>query len=645
MKNLSIDIETYSSPNLSKCGVYKYVESDDFEILLFAYAIDYGEVQVVDIANGEKIPKEVEKSLYDDSVKKWAFNGNFERICLSKFLHKKLSPTSWRCTMVWCATLGLPLSLEHVGEVLNLENKKIKEGKNLIKYFCSPVLPTKANNKRKRNLPIHDENKWEKFKEYNKRDVEVEIEIQKKLSKFPLCEREWENYELDQLINDRGIMLDMTFVRNAIYCDEDYKEKNLTKAKILTKIENPNSTYQLKKWLENQGIYVSSLTKTDVEKLLKRSIGITKEVLCLRQELSKSSVKKYVAMENVVNKDNRARGLIQFYGGSKTGRYAGRLIQVQNLPQNHMKDLPVARSLVKSGNFKSLDFLYDSRATVLSQLIRTAFVPRKGCKFVIADFSSIEARVLAYMANEKWRLDAFERGEDIYCASAREMFKVNVEKNGVNSHLRQKGKIAELALGYGGSVGALKSMGALEMGLNEKEIKSLVNTWRNSNRNITDFWWNMDEAIKRVIVTKNPVEIGEISIFYEKNMLFINLPSKRRLCYRNPEIITNKFGGKSVTYEGVSSSNKWSKIESYGPKFVENIVQAISRDLLCEAMRNLSERGFEIVMHVHDEVVIEVENGKSLVEEVLSIMSIAPTWAEDLKLRVEGFESDFYKKN
>ena len=671
MKNLSIDIETYSSVDLSKCGVYKYVESDDFQILLFAYSIDYGKVQVIDLACGEDIPEEVIKALDDKNVKKWAFNANFERICLSKYLNKELSPLSWRCTMVWCATLGLPLSMDKVGEVLKLENKKLKEGKNLIKYFCSPYKESEAtckdygsNNKRIRNLPIHDIDKWEKFKEYNKRDVYVELDIQRRLAKFPVSEREWENYEIDQFINDRGIMLDMEFVKNAIDCDKKHREEVITKAKELTNIKNPNSTYQLKKWLETKGIKTTSLSKAsvdkilkDVDKSLKNSKAITnevnevneikevKEVLNLRRELSKSSVKKYVIMETVVNKDNRSRGLIQFYGGSKTGRFAGRLIQVHNLPQNHMKDLQVARSLVKSGNFEALDFLYDSRSSVLSELIRTAFVPKKGHKFVIADFSSIEARVLAYMANEKWRLDVFEKDKDIYLASAREMFKKEVATNGMSQNLRQKGKIAELALGYGGGVGALRVMGATKMGIEEEELQTIVNSWRNANMSITRFWWGIDRAVKNVILTKNPIKVYEMSIFYEDNMLFIVLPSKRKLCYRNPEIITNKFNGTSVTYEGIGSNHKYVKIETYGPKFVENIVQGISRDLLCEAMKNLRERGFEIVMHVHDEVVVEVCEGKDLQEEVCNIMSIPPSWATDLKLMAKGFESYFYKKD
>ena len=644
MKKISIDIETYSSVNLAKCGVYPYVESNDFEILLFAYSVDDKEVEVIDLARGEEIPAEVLQALSNEKIIKWAFNANFERICLSRYVGKYLPPKGWHCTMVWCATLGFPLSLEGAGKVIGLEKQKLALGKSLIKYFCAPCSPTKLNGGRNRNLPIHDEEKWEKFKEYNKRDVETEMLIQKYLSKFPMEDKEWENYSLDQSINDRGIMLDMDFVKRAIACDKEYKEEIINKAKKLTNLENPNSVSQLKNWLQEKGINETSLNKACVEKLLEENEGVVGEVLLLRKELAKSSVKKYSAMENVVGSDDRARGLIQFYGAVRTGRYAGRLIQVQNLPQNHLKDLELARNLVKNGEYKTLDLLYDSVKNVLSELIRTAFVPRKGCRFIVADFSAIEARVIAWLADEKWRLHVFEAGGDIYSASASKMFKVAVEKDGLNSHLRVKGKIAELALGYGGSVGALKSMGAVKMGISEGELQSLVNVWRNSNTNIVKLWWEIDRAVKGVIASNGANAIYGLNIFYEDTMLFIQLPSGRKLSYVKPILVGNKFGGTSVTYEGVDSSKKWKRIESYGPKFVENIVQGIARDLLAESMDRLSKAGFHIVMHVHDEVVIEVEEGKSSVNEVCEIMAIPPKWASGLVLSADGYECKFYRK-
>lgn len=648
MKSISIDIESFSSVNLQKSGVYRYTESDDFEILLFGYSVDGREVQVVDLARGEKIPDGIINALTDDSVIKWAFNSQFERICLSKWLGMPrgtyLSPKSWRCTMVWSATLGLPLSLEGVGAVLGLEKQKLSEGKNLIKYFCIPCSPTKSNGGRIRNLPQHDIEKWELFISYNKRDVETELAIQQRLSKFPVPETEWENYHLDQVINDRGITLDMDFVRQAISCDEKFKAENIEKAKELTGLENPNSTAQLKDWLLEQGMETDSLSKAAVSELLEGADGEIHEALSIRQQLAKSSVKKYTAMENVVCSDKRARGLIQFYGANRTGRYSGRLIQVQNLPQNHLPDLKQARGLVKCGNFTALDLLYDSIPNVLSELIRTAFIPKNGRRFIVADFSAIEARVIAWLAGEQWRIDVFAGGGDIYCASASQMFNVPVEKNGINGHLRQKGKIAELALGYGGSVGALKAMGAIQMGLAEDELQPLVNAWRNSNSNITSLWWGIDRAVKTVIKTKQPIEIYGIRIIYQSGILFIKLPGGRQLAYVKPLIGENRFGGESVTYEGVGGTKKWERIESYGPKFVENIVQAISRDILAEAMLRLANNGYEIVMHVHDEVIIEVQNEVSSVEEVCSVMSEAPSWAKGLLLNTDGYECEFYKK-
>lgn len=648
MKTLSIDIETFSGINLQKSGVYRYADSEDFEILLFGYSVDGGEVQVVDLARGEKVPMEIINALTDDSVIKWAFNSQFERVCLSRWLSLPtgtyLSPKSWHCTLVWSATLGLPLSLEGVGAVLGLEKQKLSEGKNLIKYFCIPCSPTKSNGGRTRNIPQHDLEKWELFIEYNKRDVETELAIQDKLSKFPVSDAEWQNYQLDQIINDRGIALDMDFVRQAILCNEKFKTENLEKAKELTGLENPNSPSQLKEWLFEQGVETDSLSKEVVSELLEEAEGEIHEALSIRQQLAKSSVKKYTAMENVVCSDNRARGLIQFYGANRTGRYAGRLIQVQNLPQNHLPDLKEARALVKSGNLIALDLLYDSIPNVLSELIRTSFIPKKGSRFIVADFSAIEARVIAWLANEEWRIDVFAGGGDIYCASASQMFNVPVEKNGVNGHLRQKGKIAELALGYGGSTGALKAMGAIQMGLSEEELQPLVNAWRESNPNITNLWWDVDKAVKTAIKGRTTTSTHGIQFTYQSGILFIKLPSGRKLSYVKPRIGENRFGGESVTYEGVGGTKRWERIESYGPKFVENIVQAISRDILAEAMLKLATYGYEIVMHVHDEVIIEIQDEKSSVEEVCKIMSQTPSWIDGLLLNADGFESKFYKK-
>ncbi|MBL4937780.1 DNA polymerase [Clostridium sp. YIM B02515] len=648
MKYISIDIETFSSINLQRSGVYRYAESKDFEILLFGYSIDGGEVVVADIASGEKIPIEIINALTDVSVIKWAFNAQFERICLSRWLGMKagtyLSPTSWHCTRVWALALGLPLSLEAVGEVLGLEKQKLSEGKNLIKYFCVPCAQGKSKVGRTRNLPYHDAEKWERFISYNKRDVETEMEIQNKLSKFPVSGTEWENYCLDQIINDRGIALDMDFVRQAIFCDEKFKAENINKAKVLTGLLNPNSPAQLKAWLYKQGMETASLSKDAVSKLIEDTEGEVQDALSIRQQLAKSSVKKYAAMEKVVCSDSRARGLIQFYGANRTGRYSSKLIQVQNLPQNYIPDLKEARALVKAGNLEALDLLYDSIPTVLSELIRTAFTSKPKHRFIISDLSAIEARVLAWLSNERWRMEVFAGGGDIYCASASQMFKVPVEKNGVNGYLRQKGKIAELALGYGGSVGALKAMGATNMGLLEDELQPLVTAWRNTNPNITSLWWGIDRAVKTVIKTKQPLEVYGIRIFYESGILFIKLPSGRSLSYIKPLIAGNKFGGESVTYEGVGGSKKWERIESYGPKFTENIVQAISRDILAEAMLRLSSCGFKIVMHVHDEVVIEAPNNISSAEEICALMSETPAWAKGLILKAEGYECEFYKK-
>ena len=606
MKRLSIDLETYSSVDLGKSGVYKYAESEDFEILLFAYSIDDEEVKVIDLANGDIIPEEILSAISDKSIEKWAFNANFERVCLSRFLGKRLKPQGWYCTMIWSAYLGLPLSLEKVGEVLKLDKQKMNEGKALIRYFSIPCKPTKTNGMRTRNLPHHDLEKWSTFKEYNQRDVETEMEIKKKLSAFPMPQSEWENYWIDQYINDRGILIDEVLVDSAIKFDQILRDENMDRAIELTGLENPNSPMQLKEWLNKKGLEIDSLAKKDVESALKNAEGDIKEVLELRQELSKSSVRKYDAMKNVKGKDNRARGLIQFYGANRTGRYSGRLIQVQNLRRNNLKDLELARSLVKNRDYETMEMLYDSPSDVLSQLIRTAFIPKEGTRFIISDFSAIEARVLAWLAGEQWVLDAFENGEDIYCRTASRMFGVQVEKHGINGHLRQKGKIATLACGYQGALGALKAMGGIEMGLSEDELQSIVDSWREANPNIVRLWWDIDSVVKRVVKTRTKEEYKSLVISYEKGILFIELPSKRRLAYPKAKIGMNRFGGESIVYEGIVVGNKWDKIESYGGKFVENIVQAIARDILAEAMMRLEKKGFNIVMHIHDEVVIAV---------------------------------------
>ena len=646
MKTLSIDIETYSSVNLQKSGVYRYAESDDFEILLFAYSVDSSKVQVLDLASGESIPEEIVKAIYDKNVAKWAFNAQFERVCLSRHLGltigEYLEPSSWKCSMVWSAYMGLPLSLEGVGAVLGLEKQKMTEGKDLIRFFCVPCAATKTNGGRTRNLPIHDNNKWLLFKEYNKRDVETEMQIQEKLAKFPVPEFVWEEYHLDQEINDRGICVDMDFVKQAIALDEKSRKALTTAIQALTELDNPNSVQQMKSWLSDNGLETDTLGKKVVAELIKDAPDYLSEVLSLRQQLAKSSIKKYTAMQNAVCADNRARGMFQFYGANRTGRFSGRLIQLQNLPQNHIPDLEQARALVRSGNYDALEMLYDDIPDTLSQLIRTAFVPRENTKFIVADFSAIEARVIAWLAGEQWRNKVFAKGGDIYCASASQMFGVTVEKHGINGHLRQKGKIAELALGYGGSVGALKAMGALDMGLTEEELQPLVTAWRTSNQNIVSLWWAVDNAVKRCIKERIATETHGIKFMYKSGMLFIVLPSGRRLSYVKPQMGTNIFGGESVTYEGIGSTKKWERLESYGPKFVENIVQAISRDILMYAIKTLS--CCSIVAHIHDEVIIEADRRMSL-KAVCEQMSRVPPWAKVLLLSADGYECEFYKKD
>ena len=662
MKSLSIDLETYSGVNLSKSGVYRYAESPDFEILLFGYSVDGREVNVIDLANGEAIPQEILDALTDDSVLKWAFNANFERVCLSRYLSdlgvcldtfhdshplstecaRYLNPESWRCSMVWSAYMGLPLSLEGAGAVLGLEKQKLSEGKELIKYFCQPCAPTKSNGGRTRNLPTDAPEKWEMFKKYNKRDVEAEMSIQMKLAKFPVSDEVWNQYRIDQEINDRGVAVDMELVRRAIAMDMRSRQELTSAMKELTDLENPNSVQQMKQWLSDNGLEADSLGKKEVASMLKTAPKELQKALMLRQQLAKSSVKKYQAMENAVCADGRARGMFQFYGANRTGRWAGRLVQLQNLPQNHLPDLIEARSLVRSGNYDAVEMLYGDVPDTLSQLVRTAFVPKDNRKFIVPDFSAIEARVIAWFAGEKWRQDVFENGGDIYCASASRMFKVPVEKHGVNGHLRQKGKIAELALGYGGSVGALKAMGALEMGLSEEELQPLVTSWRNANSNIVRFWWQVDSAAMNAVRNRTVDEVKGIKFAYQSGMLFITLPSGRRLAYVKPKIGVNQFGGDCITYEGVGGTKKWERLDTYGPKLVENIVQATSRDILCYAMNTL--RCSDIVMHIHDELVIEADSRVSL-QTVCEQMGRTPPWTEGLKLRADGYETKFYKKD
>ena len=657
--NISIDIETFSDVDLKKCGVYKYAESPNFEILLFAYSLDNGPVQVIDLAQGEEIPESILAALSDDRIEKWAYNASFERICLSEYLRKHhpehfvsysidgdtvnhyLDPSAWKCSRIWGAYMGLPLSLEGIGAVLKLQDQKIKEGKDLIRYFCVPCKPTKTNGGRERNLPEHAPDKWDVFKSYNIRDVEVELAIKDKLRLFPVPDFVWDEYHLDQEINDRGIAVDMQLVNNAVSLDAITKDALMGRMQDLTGLDNPNSVAQMKDWLSDNGIETESLDKKAVKELLSDADKTTTEVLECRQQLAKSSVSKYTAMANMVCEDGRARGCFQFYGANRSGRWAGRGIQLQNLPQNHMSDLAEARSLVRDGNFDALDILYDNVPGVLSELIRTAFVPKDGYKYIVADFSAIEARVLSFLANEQWRIDVFREGKDIYCASASQMFKVPVEKHGQNAHLRQKGKIAELALGYGGSVGALRAMGAIEMGLEEEELQPLVDAWRNANSNITSFWWQIDSAVKQAVIQKKSCEVGFLKIYYQSGMLFIDLPSGRRLCYVKPKMGTNQFGSESVTYEGINTG-KWTRIESYGPKFVENIVQAISRDILAYAMRTLAHTF--IVGSVHDELIIECSPDVS-VEAICEQMGRTPPWINGLLLRADGYECPFYKKD
>ncbi|OLR56617.1 hypothetical protein BHK98_11380 [Hornefia porci] len=662
MQTLSIDIETYSSVNLPKCGVYKYAESPDFEILLFGYSADGSDVAVIDLAQGERLPQEIIDGLTDDSVIKWAFNANFERICLSRYLRdlgmsldpfhdnhplsidcaRFLNPESWRCSMVWAATMGLPLSLEGVGAVLGLEKQKLTDGKDLIKYFSVPCAPTKTNGGRTRNRPFHAPDKWEAFKKYNIRDVETEIGIKDRLAKFPVSDDVWDEYHIDQEINDRGVRLDMDLVQEAIEMDTRSRSELTAAMKDMTALDNPNSVQQMKQWLKGNGLATDSLGKKVVAELIKTAPPELQTVLELRQQLAKSSVKKYQTMERAVCDDGRARGMFMFYGANRTGRWAGRLIQLQNLPQNHLEDLADARALVKSGDFEAVKLLYEDVPDTLSQLIRTAFIPKDGMQLYVSDFSAIEARVIAWYAGEMWRQKVFENGGDIYCASASQMFHVPVEKHGINGHLRQKGKIAELALGYGGSVGALKAMGAIEMGLTEDELPPLVDAWRQTNPNIVKFWWDVDRAVMEAVKYKHMTSSYGLTFSCRSGILFITLPSGRNLAYVKPKVGTNKFGGECITYEGIGSTKKWERLDSYGPKFVENIVQATSRDILCYAMKTL--RCCSIVMHIHDELVIEADPRMSL-DALCDQMGRTPPWAKGLKLRADGYITPFYKKD
>lgn len=645
MALLAIDIETYSDVDLTKSGVYAYCDSPQFEILLFAYAFDDEPTEIIDLACGEQLPKRVLDALEDTAVIKTAFNAAFERTCISKHLGKKLSPAAWQCTAVQSAMLALPLSLDGVGEVLDIQRKKLKEGADLVRFFSMPCKATKANGGRTRNLPSHEPEKWERFKAYCIRDVDAEREIRHKLRNYPISESEMRLYQMDQEINDRGILVDRELVANAVLCDTEYKEAVTARAYELTGLVNPNSPAQIKGWLSDRGVEVDSLDKKAVKSMISDADGEVLEVLQLRLLMAKTSVKKYEAIERSVCSDGRCHGLLQFYGANRTGRWAGRLVQVQNLPQNHIVDLELARNLVKNRQFDLIDLLYDSTPGVLSELIRTAFVPRPGTRFIVADFVAIEARVLAWFSGEQWRLTTFEEGGDIYCASASQMFGVPVVKHGENGHLRQKGKIAELALGYGGSVGALTSMGALDMGMQEEELQPLVNQWRASNPHITKFWWDVDAVAVKAVKERTSVTYKNLCFTYRSGILFVTLPSGRSLSYIKPRMTQNRFGRESLTYEGVGESKKWMRIETYGPKLVENIVQATARDLLALAMLRLRDAGFDIVMHIHDEAVLEVPEGVSSVEEICRIMAVAPAWAAGLPLRADGYECPFYKKD
>lgn len=649
MKKLSIDIETFSDIDLIKCGVYKYADSPAFEILLFAYSIDDGEINIIDLVNGEELPEEIAEAIKSDTVIKTAFNAQFERVCLSKYLGlpegEYLNPQSWYCTAVQAAELSLPSSLADVGAALGLERQKMTDGKELIKYFCVPCKPTKSNGSRTRNMPWNAPEKWALFKEYCKRDVDVERQIAEKLKKYPLSKSEHDLYVLDQNINDRGVLVDLELARQAVKLNSIQTAVATEQAYTLTGLENPNSVAQLKAWLTENGVEIDSLSKKAVAALADETDGDIQEMLHLRLLMSKTSVKKYEAVMRSVCRDNRVRGMMRFCGASRTGRWSGQILQVQNLPQNHLPDLTLARDIVKDGDFEMLDMTFGNVPNVLSELIRTVLIPKQNHRFIVADFSAIEARVLSWLAGEQWRLDTFRNGGDIYCASASQMFRVPVEKHGVNGHLRQKGKISELACGYGGSVGALKNMGAVEMGVPEDELQGLINDWRNANPHIVKLWTEVGNTAMKAIKEKTIVSLGKLVFMYERGILFIRLPSGRRLSYIKPRIGTNRFGGDSITYMGVSASKKWERLETFGGKLVENIVQAIARDLLASAMMNVANAGYDIVFHVHDEIIAEVPDGQGSVDEMCMLMSINPDWADGIPLSADGYECEYYRKD
>lgn len=649
MKKLSIDIETFSDIDLIKCGVYKYADSPAFEILLFAYSIDNGEIHIIDLVNGEELPEEIAEAIKSDTVIKTAFNAQFERVCLSKYLGlpegEYLNPQSWYCTAVQAAELSLPSSLADVGAALGLERQKMTEGKDLIKYFCVPCKPTKSNGGRTRNMPGDAPEKWALFKEYCKRDVDVERQIAKKLEMYPISESEHRLYVLDQRINDRGVLVDLSLAQQAIKINSIQTAVATEQAYTLTGLENPNSVAQLKAWLTENGVEIESLSKKAVAALADETDGDIQEMLHLRLLMSKTSVKKYEAVMRSVCRDNRVRGMMRFCGASRTGRWSGNILQPQNLPQNHLPDLTLARNIVKSGDFELLNMTFGNVPNVLSELIRTVLIPKPNHRFIVADFSAIEARVLSWLAGEQWRLDTFRNGGDIYCASASQMFRVPVEKHGVNGHLRQKGKISELACGYGGSVGALKNMGAVEMGVPEDELQGLINDWRNANPHIVKLWTEVGNTVMKAIKEKTIVSLGKLVFMYERGILFICLPSGRRLSYIKPRIGTNRFGGDSITYMGVGASKKWERLETFGGKLVENIVQAIARDLLASAMMNVANAGYDIVFHVHDEIIAEVPDGQGSVDEMCKLMSINPDWADGIPLSADGYECEYYRKD
>lgn len=648
MQKISIDIETFSDVDLIRCGVYKYADSPNFEMLLFAYAVDDGDVHIIDIAGGEEIPEEIIQAIKSDTVVKTAYNAQFERVCLSRYLKlpegEYLNPQSWYCTVVQAAELALPLSLADVGSVLGLERQKMTEGKELIKYFCVPCKPTKSNGNRTRNRPCHDINKWETFKKYCMRDVDVERQIADKLKMYPISDEEHRLYVLDQIINDRGVLVDCELAKQAVKLNSIQSAVAVEQAYMITGLENPNSVTQLKQWLKENGVEIESLSKKAVKSLADETDGDVSKMLKLRLLMAKTSVKKYEAVIRSVCSDNRVHGMMRFCGANRTGRWSGNILQPQNLPQNHLPDLTLARDIVKDGDFEMLDMMFGNVPNVLSELIRTVLIPKPNHRFIVADFSAIEARVLAWIAGEQWRIDTFRYGGDIYCASASKMFKVPVEKHGVNGELRQKGKISELACGYGGSVGALKNMGAVEMGVQENELQGLINDWRNANPHIVRFWYEVGNAAMKAIKEKTTVPLGKLVFVYERGILFIRLPSGRRLSYIKPRIGTNRFGGDSITYMGINSAKKWDRLETFGGKLTENIVQGTARDLLANALINAANAGYDTVFHVHDEIICEVPNGYDSVDELCKLMCIKPEWADGLPLNADGFECEYYKK-